>query len=46
MNNEEEVEAEATWEIAYQTRVISPKKPNHEDDNTEEVFQTKNMEIS
>lgn len=46
MNDEEEVEAETTQEIVDQTRVTSPEKPNQEDDNTEEVFQIEDMDIS
>jgi len=44
LHDEEEVEEEATQETAEQTRVSTPKKPNQQ--NTEEVFQEGNMEIS
>lgn len=45
MHDEEEVEEEATWEIANQPRVSNPKKPNQQDENIEEVFQAENMEL-
>ena len=43
IHDEEEVEEEAAQEIAEQTRVSTPEKPDQQ--NIEEVFQAGNMEI-
>jgi len=46
INNEEEVGAEATQEVADQTRVTSPEEPSSDNANTEEMLKTEDMETN
>lgn len=46
INNEEEVGAKATQEMADQTRVTSPEEPSLDNANTKEMLQTEDMETN